>query len=35
MAIAVDRDRAAPLRRHGTGLVVADPGELLERQRAP
>jgi beta-phosphoglucomutase-like phosphatase (HAD superfamily) len=35
MVVAVDRDRAAPLRRHGADLVVADLGELLERQLAP
>ena len=34
MVIGVDRDRAAPLRRHGADLVVADLGELLERQLA-
>lgn len=32
MVVAVDRDRSAPLRRHGADLVVADLGELLERQ---
>lgn len=31
MVVAVDRDRAVPLRRHGADLVVADLGELLER----
>lgn len=34
MVVAVDRDPAAPLRGHGADLVVADLGELLERQLA-
>ncbi len=34
LVVAVDRERAAPLRTHGADLVVADLGELLERQLA-
>jgi len=34
MVVAVDRFRAAELRRHGADLVVADLGELLARQLA-